>query len=343
MKLAIVTPQFLPVKSGLVSVLSSFYGTLIKKYDYEITLYTLNQKREWPFDKKWSEEEVIDGIRVKRFDYSYLIRGYRFSLPLLKELSKRKFDIIHSHQYGFFPATAGFVSAKSHKTPHIFTPHYHPPIYGRRRWFLFSLYHVTQGLPILNFSDMVLPITNYEKIMLCKLGANDNNMKIIPNPVDTTEFVPHKVKGKTRENVVLYVSYLLENKGAHIAFDIAEQILKERRDVKFVFIGHGPLETNLKRRSRKYGKRHFLFLKNISQNELIKWYSRADVFVLPSYYEAFGLVLAEAMACETPVVSTRVGGIPEVVNDGKTGYLVDYGDWNTFKDRIIELLDNKNY
>jgi starch synthase len=62
----------------------------------------------------------------------------------------------------------------------------------------------------------------------------------------------------------------------------------------------------------------------IPREELIHLHSSATVFVCPSVYEPFGLVILEAMACETAVVASRVGGIPEIVVEGKTGYLVDY-------------------
>ena len=58
-------------------------------------------------------------------------------------------------------------------------------------------------------------------------------------------------------------------------------------------------------------------------------------------YEAFGRVIAEAQACETPVVATKVGGIPEIVENGKTGFLVNYGEWDKLKERLEELLDDE--
>src|SRR5206468_7401645 len=84
----------------------------------------------------------------------------------------------------------------------------------------------------------------------------------------------------------------------------------------------------------------------ISREDLIALHTGATVFVCPSIYEPFGLVILEAMACETAVVASRVGGIPEIVVEGETGYLVDYDadDADTFtanlSARIAELLDD---
>jgi len=82
----------------------------------------------------------------------------------------------------------------------------------------------------------------------------------------------------------------------------------------------------------------------IAREDLIHLHSHAAVFVCPSIYEPFGLVILEAMACETPVVASRVGGIPEIVVEGETGYLVDFdpadldGFTSALADRIEKLL-----
>ena len=74
---------------------------------------------------------------------------------------------------------------------------------------------------------------------------------------------------------------------------------------------------------------------------LLSAYPACDVFVLPSEYEAFGLVLLEAMSCEKPCVATNVGGVPEVVEDGKTGLLVEYGNPVALASAIIKLLGDE--
>ena len=88
----------------------------------------------------------------------------------------------------------------------------------------------------------------------------------------------------------------------------------------------------------KIDKKRILFKKNLSVRDLVETYSKAKAMILPSYYEAFGKVLAESMSCETPVVSTRVGGVPEVVAD--CGYLTDYGEWKKFRHYVEVLLDD---
>jgi glycosyltransferase involved in cell wall biosynthesis len=315
----------LPDISGASIFLNQVATGLSKKH--EVIIYVPSNK--------YKEEELINGVLVKRFKTRNIARKYTVSYSFMKSILKERADIIHSHHFGYFPATAGFAAAKMKGIPHVLSTHYHPPIYGKKRFFLFSLYYFTQGLPILRLSDRILPHTILEKKMLCQLGAKKSNIDIIPSVIETEKFKPEEPK---KENLVLFASHLVPTKGPDIALRIAKEILAERK-AKFVFIGIGAMEKKLKREARNY-KNSIVFLKNLPLSELVKWYSRASVLILPSYYEAFSRVLAEAMSCETPVVVTKVGGIPEVVDDGKTGFLVKYGNWASFKDRINQLLDD---
>ncbi len=330
MKIAFVTPAYYPATIGASLYCQELADGLIK-LGHQVTVFVNS-----PMNYK--KEEFIDGVIVKRF-YPKIFGSYYVSEGMLKTLLKERFDIIHSHHYGYYPATAGFIAAKLSKTPHVFGPYYHPPIYGLKRQILSSVYHLTQGLPILKFSDKTLPHTEYEKKLLLKIGGNEENIDILPNIVDTNLFKPDR--NIKKERIVLFASNLLFEKGAHIAFNLAEKMIKADKEIKFVFIG-GPWEQKLIHRINKLKQnKNITFLYNLPKEKLIEWYNRASVFILPSKYEAFGRVIAEAEACETPVVTTEVGGIPEVVLNNKTGFLVKYGEWKAFEDRIKKLLFNE--
>jgi len=88
------------------------------------------------------------------------------------------------------------------------------------------------------------------------------------------------------------------------------------------------------------GKHAIEYIGEKSQTELVDWYQRASVFVLPSIYEGLGIVNLEALACETPVVATKVGGIPEIVRNGEDGILVEPNNPLEIADAIQYLLDN---
>ena len=83
------------------------------------------------------------------------------------------------------------------------------------------------------------------------------------------------------------------------------------------------------------------FLNAVPHSDLPLYYNAADVCVVPSYYESFGLVALEAMACGVPVVASRVGGLKETVQDGRTGYLVPWRCPERFAERLDLLLRNE--
>ncbi len=339
MKIAMSSPVYFPDVNGEAVYVNQLSTGLVKR-GHEVEIFVPHSKRtslvRAHYRGGYKDFETSNGITVRRFNTKNVKDKYRYSYPMLKALIRSDADIIHSHHFGYYPATAGFIAAKMKRLPHVFGPYYHPPIYGISKKIIFAAYHITQGIPLLRVSDRVLPHTEYEKKMLLKVSARSDNMELLPNIVDTKLFKPKKKK----ENIVLFVSHLIPTKGPDIALDIAKQILLERKDVKFIFIGAGRMENELKEKAAKIDKKRITFMKDLSVKQLIDTYSKSKVMILPSYYEAFGKVLAESMACETPVVSTHVGGVPEVVSD--CGFLTNYGDWKLFKNYIEILLDDNN-
>src|SRR5579863_1942124 len=105
------------------------------------------------------------------------------------------------------------------------------------------------------------------------------------------------------------------------------------------WLGPGDYWGRLYAESKRLGiEDHVTLMDAVSNSDLPPFYAAASVFALPSYYESFSKVTAEAMACGLPVVATRAGGLLEVVEDGKTGLLVDYGDPQALARAITSIL-----
>lgn len=269
--------------------------------------------------------EKEGNISVKRFEAG--MKSFLFARKMLTEPRSRP-DIFHSFHYGYFPATAGFVSSIRMKSPHIFTPAFHPPIYTTGKRMLSWQYGIFQGWPLLKFSKKTLAFNKDERTRLSRYVKG--NFDVVPPPVDSRTFYPdRKESGKTR---IGFIGPMLPWKGALVAAEIFGKIQEERKDVEFVFIGFGELESEIRKNGR------FKFHRELAPKNIASHLNSMDILVAPTKYESFGYVLAEAGICGTPVVSTRVGAVPETVGEG--GVLVDYGDWKDMKEKIENLIDD---
>ena len=328
MRIAFVTSQYFPTMSGVGYYIKQLGESLVK-LGHNITVYT-------PGSEHLRKTEVINGVAVKRFlPSARLFRGYQTYPEMKPALIRDSPDLIHSHHYGYYPCVAGLAAAKSLGIPHIITPVLHPPKFSPVRTFLFSMYHHLYGKRVLRESDCVLALSKHEITELVRLGVKKSRMHVVYNPVSGM-FRPKKTR---RENVIMFVGPLGETKGADVAFTIMKNIAEKLPGVRFLFVGKGPIEEKIKSEP-EHIRKMFFFKSRISGRELAKWYSRAALLLSPTPYEAFGRAIAEAQACGTPVVATNVGSLPELVKNGKSGFLVKYGSWDEMERKVLELLRN---
>ena len=323
MRLRIATTGFFPKEQslGISNTVFLISRNLIKR-GVDVSIYTMKTKGTLA-------EEEFEGIKIHRFGYTKIVPGidYNVSIDMFNALKAGYADIIHSFHYAYYPATAGFAAAGIKCLPHIFTTSYHPAQLTALKTLMMRLYNVTQGKFILKGSFKTLPQNTDELNHLRRIASFDH--AIVPCPLNEDVFYPRKKAGVL---TVLFVGTMVPWKGAGIAFDICRDIERDHKNVRFVFIGDGFLRKELMKRASK----RFVFLRNISNQDLALWYSKADVFLYPTKYESFGRVLAEAQLSGAPIVTTRVGGVPETV--GSAGFLVDYGDWDRMKEYTIRLL-----
>lgn len=160
-------------------------------------------------------------------------------------------------------------------------------------------------------------------------------IEIVPYPVDTVLFNPGR--GRGGPPVVLFVGRVEKRKGADVLMRAIPQVLDKRPECKFVFAG---AVADDMRHVAKAPPTGLEFLGARPHEELVGWYQRASLLVVPSLWDNSPNVIYEAMACGTPVIASRVGGIPELVDDAITGLLVPPGDPQALAESIIRLLDD---
>jgi colanic acid/amylovoran biosynthesis glycosyltransferase len=189
---------------------------------------------------------------------------------------------------------------------------------------------------------LFLAVSQFVRRKLLAQGFPEEKVEVHYTGVDTEKFQPASTE---REPLILFVGRLSERKGAEFLIRAAAEVQKEVPGVEVAVIGDGPLRDDLQRQARK-SLRRCLFLGLRNQQEVGKWMNRASIFCAPSVKmpsgeeEAFGMVYAEAMAVEKPVVAFNSGGVSEVVSHGKTGFLAPERDWRALAKYLCVLLQD---
>lgn len=142
--------------------------------------------------------------------------------------------------------------------------------------------------------------------------------------------------------VLFYLGSLIPRKNLTFLLDVLAIVLKEVPRARLVLAGSGYQERALRDRAEALGlTERVIFPGPIPEEEKVAYYNLADIFVLPSFLEGFGLVAAEAMACGKPVVAANAASLPEVVADEQTGYLADPHRPEDFAGKILRLLQDE--
>ncbi len=189
-------------------------------------------------------------------------------------------------------------------------------------------------LPITRYgivqSDGVTAISQYLKNATREIFHFDD-IRVIPNFVCQHDYQRHQVDDLRRElapageTLLAHVSNFRPVKRPVDCVEIFARVFKNHGQTRLVMVGDGSERTNAEHRARCLGvadKCSFVG----KQPKIVDYLSASDVLLLPSEQESFGLAALEAMACEVPVIASRVGGIPEVITDGETGFLSEVGD-----------------
>ena len=191
-------------------------------------------------------------------------------------------------------------------------------------------------------SDGISAVSEYLKNQTNRTFRIQTPIEVIPNFVDPERFsrshtsCAESLFVRKDERIVMHISNFRPVKRIEDVISIFALINAEVPS-KLLMIGDGPLMSTALRTAEKKGvSSDTLFLGK--QSDVVGLLSAADVFLLPSENESFGLSALEAMSCRVPVIGTRAGGLPEVVEDGRTGWLAEIGDVAYMAERGIQLL-----
>ena len=334
-----------------------------------LTLDILEEEEYWrdPPLHQWT-------VRLGRLDWDdgVLVRRYRRSLPvhllyhLLFKLVLDKAlhiyfygphsiemygqvfaeaataDVVHLHTIPYPHNLIGYLAARLRKKRVVITPHFHPDHPHYERWSNYWL---------LRRCDAVLAVSDYERDYLIKKGVDPAKMIVTGNGVHLQDYVAHGLERyeedlrrrhhlSSSSKIILFVGRKLDYKGI-ATLVAAVQHLSAGDDV--VLLLAGPSSTwfeDFYATLSAAAKERIIDLGTVSDQEKINLLHLAEVLVLPSRFEAFGIVFLEAWACGTPVIGAATGAIPSVIGEG--GLTFPYGDAPRLAEQLRTILHNEN-
>jgi starch synthase len=281
------------------------------------------------------------------------------SINLAMAAAVKGADVVHSHTW--YANLGGHLSKLMWSIPHVMTTHSLEPLRPWKSEQLGGGYALSMFCErtAIEAADAVIAVSHgmRQDVLSCYPNVNPERVHVIHNGIDPEIYRPHRSDDALSRLGVdpsrpyaFFNGRITRQKGLHLLLAAA---LKMDSRHQLVIVASNPDTPEigaevaaLAERVRSERGNLIWIGRFIPLEDLIHLHSGASVFVCPSIYEPFGLVNLEAMACETAVVASRVGGIPEIVVEGETGYLVDYdpGDTEAFTtelaNRLQELLSD---
>jgi colanic acid/amylovoran biosynthesis glycosyltransferase len=268
---------------------------------------------------------MMKGLSLLRLDVD--IRAKYFVNLIRRE--GLQLDFIHAQ----FAADQAYVASKiagALKLPHSITAHARD---------VYSAKYRDKSRRQLLKADAVVTISNYNAEYIRGLNVSPEKVHIVRTGVNTKKF-SQRPKNSIRQHTLLSIGRLVEKKGHIFSLKAVKNLQEKYPKLMYTIVGSGPLEETLKDFARGLNVH---FFKGISSDEVIQLLNKCAVFVLPCVIAQDGdrdgipVALIEAMACEVPVVSTHISGIPELIESGKDGMLV--GQRNVCElERAVEFI-----
>ena len=264
---------------------------------------------------------------------------WRWALQFKKLLDQEKVDLIHAHE--FDANTQGAFVAALAGIPIVATIH-------GKNYFGEKLRRRLAYRWVSRNATMVAVSEDLKQFIVEKVGVPPNQVKVLYNGVDVVPTCDSIQVGECRKELGLSPSHqivgvvgnLYPVKGHQYLIDSIPKVLSKCPDTSFVFAGRGALETELRGQVHRLGLDARVFFLGLRQ-DIPRILSMIDIFVLPSLSEGLSMAILEAMIAGKPVVATQVGGNPELVLNGETGFLTPPRDSQALAASLIALLMDK--
>jgi len=293
------------------------------------------------------EEEEIDGVKIRRVKGWVLNHPHRTFSPLLfcrcyKYILDEKFDVVHGLDVYSTMALMVIPFARILRIPCVLTCHT-----ARGSAFQIFLQRVLGWM--FRVGNRLIAVSRASARFSRLLGFSEKRITVVPNGVDLScfndkidAFAMREELGIGDEPLVVTALRLIKGKSPELLISAFAGVLSVVPDAKLVIAGSGREEDNLSRQIKDLNITNSVFmLGKLRKEKVAQLMAAADVFVLPSKMESFGLTLLEASAAGLPVVCANAGGVPEVFQDGFNALLYPPGDDDAMAKAIIRLLQDR--
>jgi glycosyltransferase involved in cell wall biosynthesis len=341
--------RYPPAPGGAETHAHEVAKELVKR-GHDVQVYTSDLRREHPFEHLEEPFDLVEGVPVvRKRAYS---AGEAFHYPVMPgemDMLRMPADVLHAHSFGYFHTNVMALRRRLRGTPLVITPHYHPPETMQGGWARRQLRRLYDGEVanwVFDQADVIIAVSRAELGSMAHHISDLDKVRVIPNGIDPSRFEalpdpatflePRGINGP----MVLYVGRLAVNKRMEMVLEALPNLLEDEPDLELVIAGPDDgAGAEWKALTEELGIGSSVRFEGfLSEEDLIAAFTAADVFVLPSDWEAFGIVLLEAMACRTPCICSDRGGAPEVVVDGETGLVAPYADGEAWGSALAELI-----
>eukprot|EP00186_Timspurckia_oligopyrenoides_P000460 CAMPEP_0182444150 /NCGR_PEP_ID=MMETSP1172-20130603/2697_1 /TAXON_ID=708627 /ORGANISM="Timspurckia oligopyrenoides, Strain CCMP3278" /LENGTH=417 /DNA_ID=CAMNT_0024639651 /DNA_START=216 /DNA_END=1466 /DNA_ORIENTATION=+ len=323
-----------------VSGYSNRFKTLLKYLNEagdEVMVITVDNSKDAPSEFEGTKIVNVRGFRFPLYKHITLSFGLRGVYTPLRDFNP---DVIHVSTPGFM-VFAMLMYARMLRVPVLTSYHTHLPVYARSyglsfleklSWSTIRFVHNRADATLATSPQLCneLAANGVERVGLWRKGVDTD----VFNP----EFKSRVMRTKMSDNhpedpLLVYIGRL----GAEKNLALLKDVLDRLPHVRLALVGDGPIREALE---LEFGSRKVKFLGQLTGRELSEAFASADVFVMPSESETLGFVVMESMASGVPVVGARAGGVPDLICDGKTGFLFEPGNVTEAVQHIESLLND---
>jgi len=329
---------------GTVEVVYKLSRALAQR-GHEVMIYTSN------FELDQEYIDTLPEVRVHLFRCLSSLAKFYLMPGMVGEVRKhlQDFDIVHLHCSRSFQNIVIHHYARKYGVPYLLQAHGALPRIMTKQG-LKKLYDILWGYRLLKDTSRVIAVTDIEAEQYRSMGVSKDKIEIVPNGIDWAEFDNLPRRGGFRkkwsiddsQRIVLYLGRIHKIKGLDLLVKAFAEIDQEINNIKLAIIGpdDGYLPT-LRKLIRELGiEEQVLLTGPLYGRDKLNAYVDADIYVLPSFYEIFGVTVLEACACGTPVIVTDRCSIANII-DSQAGLVVPY-DKKSLGKAILALLNNDN-